>query len=873
MTLTLDDSEAGERLRGEFRAIGKAVPAHDATRMLESLSSKLFDQGRPVNVGRFEVRERLGAGAMGVVMSGFDPQLHRTVALKVLHSAGDDVEQARLLAEARAMAKVRHPNLVTVFEAGTHDGSVYIAMEFVEGGTLGAWLEAQSRTWQEVVPVFIGIAKGLAAIHDAGLVHRDLKPENILLGSDGRAQVSDFGLARPESAAVASSVEVSEDGDPAATPTLGRAGTPSYFAPEQWKGARADVATDQWSFCVTLYEALYGQRPFAAKGRHGLSTAVLDGVRTPLPSAAPTLPAWLLKIVERGLSLDPAERFGSMHELGSALQAGTERGRPRPVRVAALTALATAGIAGAGVLAVAEDPCQGVDVRLETVWTPERAAKISARFDVVQPGGPSIWATIEESLDRRVEQWAAQRRDACEATHVRGEQSENALDLRMRCLDRRAVEIESLLETYDDVSEAGVLRAFEPFKTLGEQEVCDDLAFLQRAQPTPESAHKRDAVAKLRERSARIATADRGDDLDAIRLDAIRLVEDADAIDYEPVLAEAKLAHAKVESLLGHGPLAAQLYEQAFEHALATHHLEVQVWAAVVASFVYATQLRDIEEAKQWGRQADALLRAHPDFPATNALLVNRGATALQANELDRARGFFEEALERLDASGLIESKDAIDIEANLAILERRAGNLELALTRMKSAQDKARKLLGDSHPRVGQLSTSVAHAYLALERFEEAEAEYRHGLRMLELNVGSDAEPVGHPLYNLGNLLVGQKRYEDALPLLDRAISVWRHHHGDDDPLLVNAYWSRGQARLEMGQPKEAAVDLERALTLMPEQTPPDQEGSLLYRLVQAHTSSDLDRARVLVKRALGLKLTDETLIGEFQDWSRAHP
>jgi len=840
--------------------------------MLESLSAKLFDQGRVVKVGRFEVRGRLGAGGMGVVMSGFDPQLHRTVALKVLRSAGDDVEQARLLAEARAMAKLRHPNLVTVFEAGTHEGSVYIAMEFVEGGTLGAWLTAEPRSWQEVVPLFIGIAKGLAAIHEAGLVHRDLKPENVLLGADGRPQVSDFGLARPETASMAPSVEVSEDCDPVATPTFGLAGTPSYFAPEQWVGARADAATDQWSFCVTLYEALYGQRPFAGRGRAALSTAVLDGARTPLPTSAPTVPGWLLKVVERGLSLEPAERFASVDALASALQAGTERGRSKTVPVAALTALATAGVAGLAAFAMADDPCQDVDSRLETVWTPERAARIGARFNAVQPGGAATWATIEESLDRRVEQWAAQRRDACEATHVRGEQSEDALDLRMRCLERRAVEIESLLETYDGVNEAGVLRAFEPFKTLGEQEVCDDLEFLRLAQPTPEAPEQRAAVAKIRERSARIETSGSGDDLVAIRLEAVQLVADAEAVGYEPAVAETKLAHAKIESLLGHGRVAARIYEEAFEHALATHHLNVQVWAAVVVSYVYAMQIHDIEEAKQWGRQADALLRAHPDFPAIIALFANRGVTALMAGEIDRARGFFEEALERLDASGLIESKDAIDLEANLAILERRAGNPELALTRLRSAQDKTRRLLGDAHPNVGRLSTSIAHVYLGMERFEEAEAEYRDGLHMLELNVGRDAEPVGHPLYNLGNLLVGQKRYEEALPLLDRAISVWTHHHGDKDPLLLNAFWSRGQALLEMGRPQRAVVDLERALTLMPKETEPDQRGSLLYRLAQAHTPSNPDRARVLLSRGLGLKLTDEELIGELRAWSRDH-
>lgn len=873
MTTTHDDSEPGG-LRDEFKALGRPVPAIDATRMLESLSARLFDQGRTVTVGRFELRGRLGAGGMGVVMSGFDPQLQRTVALKVLHSAGDSQEQARLLDEARAMAKVRHPNLVTVFEAGTHEGCVYIAMEFVEGGTLGAWLEAESRAWQAVVPVFIGVANGLAAIHDAGLVHRDLKPENVLMGADDRPQVSDFGLVRSQSSALApGGVEVTEDCDPVATQTLGMAGTPNYFAPEQWEGGRANAATDQWSFCVTLYEALYGQRPFAGDGKGALSMAVLCGTRTPLPASAPTLPSWLVKVVDRGLSCKPADRFASVHELVSALLAGTQRARAQGVRAPAIAAVAAAVAAGVGVFAMTEKPCDDLDARLEAVWTPQRAAAIGARFAAVPQGGASTWKTIEETLDLRVERWTARRRDACEATHVRGEQSQDALDLRMRCLERRAVEIESLLEIYDDVEEVGVLRALKPFETLGELGVCDDLEFLQLARPTPESADAREAVATLRERAARINASDRGDDLDAVRLAAIRLVSDAEGVGYEPVLAEAKLARAKVESLLGHGRVAVQFYEEAFEHALATHHLEAQVLAAVTLSFVYASQILDVEEAEQWGRQADALLRAHPIPQARRDLLVNRGLTALRGKDLKRARGFLEEARQLMREAGFEDSKSALDVEANLGILERGAGNFELALTRLTSAREKARRLLGDVHPMVGTLGNSLAMTLIKLERFDEAEQEYREGILVLETQLGQDAAPLGHPLNNLGNMLVQQERHAEALPFLERAIAVWTHHHGREEPLLRNPLWSRGKALLALERHAEASVDLERALKLLPKPRDPDDEASLLFLLVQSYEPSDMTRAKALAARGAGLKLTDKELIEEFRVWRQAHP
>lgn len=835
MTVTLDDDDAGT-LAGEFRAAGKVGRAIDATRMFESLSTRLFDTGRTVTVGRFEVRERLGAGGMGVVMSAFDPQLHRTVAVKVLRDEGDPDEQARLLDEARAMAKLRHPNLVTVYEAGTHEDSVYIVMEFVEGGTLGRWLDDGTRTWRQVAEVFVDAARGLAAIHDAGMVHRDFKPDNVLLGEDGRPQVSDFGLARHQPDSMASTdVEVSENGDARSTQGGGLTGTPNYLAPEQWRGERADAASDQWSFCVTLHEALYGQRPFEGLTVGELCFAVMSDNRATLPDSAPSVPGWLARAIQRGLSTDPSARFSTMHELVAVLAEGLDSRRGRTLRVAGIATLGTGAVAGLAFFATRDAPCKDVAVRLGQAWTTSRKSSIAARFTAAPDGGEAVWAAVEEKLDARVEGWTSQRLDACEATRVRGEQSEDALDLRMRCLDRRAVEVEALLETYDSIEPPRVLLALRPLERLPTLDVCADLEFLELSRPTPESEQEREAVAKLRERAGRIDATSRGDDLAEVETAVLALVSEATALGYEPLIAEAKLSQAKIESLLGRGEVAGKLYVEAFEHALATHHLEVQVWSSVVATFVYAEQVKDLDEAQRWGRQAQALLRAHPHFPrARRALVMNLGSAAFRAGKLDEAREHFTQGVRLFEDAGLGDSMEGIGAEANLGILERRLGRLDAAASRLQSAKAKAKRTLGDSHPNVGSISNSLAATYVELERFDEAEAQYRESLRLLERKTGTDASRVGHPLNNLGEFLVQRGRAEEGVPLLTRCIEIWTKHGGADDPLLVEPLRNRGEAFLALGKRDDARVDLERAQKLLPETASPDDRGRLLLLLAK---------------------------------------
>jgi hypothetical protein len=281
---------------------------------------------------RYRIDRRLGAGGMGVVHAATDIQLGRAVAVKLVHQRLDAPgAQDRLAREARAMARLRHPNVATIFDLGTVGDRLFIVMELVEGGTLADWLRAERRSWRQVLAAYLPAAHGLAAAHAAGFVHRDFKPENVLRGADGVVRVTDFGVARlledAESAAVGDAAAPGHTRDGAVV------GTPGYIAPEVLRHEPVDARADQFSFCVALYAALYRARPFPALT--DARPAVTDTL-APLPSPpARGAPRWLATYVRRGLASDPAARWPTLAALAAAIERRVRwRGRARVGAVA-----------------------------------------------------------------------------------------------------------------------------------------------------------------------------------------------------------------------------------------------------------------------------------------------------------------------------------------------------------------------------------------------------------------------------------------------------------------------------------------------------------------------------------------------------------
>ncbi|MEM6996115.1 MAG: serine/threonine-protein kinase, partial [Myxococcota bacterium] len=387
-----------------------------------------------VELGRFVVLERLGEGGMGVVYAAYDPTLDRRVAVKVLHGAethGDPSARRRLEREAKAMAKLSHPNVVTVHEVGTHEGHVFLAMQHVGGGTLRQWCEAlppgPAARFETALTLLRQAAEGLAAAHDVGLVHRDVKPHNILLETDPRAagvglraRVGDFGLARyhgtatpPATGSDATTVRADDAGT--TQPTSSRvAGTPSYMAPEQFEG-HADARSDQFSLCATFFEVFSGARPFP-NSSWDAPTQVFGGGPEEWPEGQST-PRWVRAVLARGMARAPADRFADLAELLRTI----DRRQSAPARRTWLV-VAGLGVAGAGaVLATrptppppAVDPCDDGRSSLEPALGARRRSAIRSAF---QSTGEPFWRVTWERLDARLEtyadQWSAQYVEAC----------------------------------------------------------------------------------------------------------------------------------------------------------------------------------------------------------------------------------------------------------------------------------------------------------------------------------------------------------------------------------------------------------------------------------------------------------------------------
>lgn len=276
---------------------------------------------------RYRLGGLLGQGGMGEVRLGHDERLGRPVAIKLLHPsmAADEGARRRFEDEARAAAQLVHPNAVSVFDTGEHDGTAYIVMECLPGRTLADEIAEGPISAPRVRAVALQVLGALDAAHRAGVIHRDVKPGNILLTSDGTAKVGDFGIAK-----------TAEGLDHTATGMI--VGTPSYLAPERITGSPATARSDLYAVGVVLYEALAGAKPFGDRSPLAFVAAVQHEVPRPLGEVAPEADPALVAATERAMARDPAERFASASSMAAAI-GGEAPGATEPTRVGAVEAV------------------------------------------------------------------------------------------------------------------------------------------------------------------------------------------------------------------------------------------------------------------------------------------------------------------------------------------------------------------------------------------------------------------------------------------------------------------------------------------------------------------------------------------------------
>ena len=433
-------------------------------------------------LGRYRILKAIGAGSMGVVYLAYDPKLDRNVAIKLLRDGEMNEMRVRLFREAQAMARLSHPNVVAVHDVGESGGQVFVAMEFVEGETLTDWLK-KDRTRREVMRVFIQAGRGLAAAHAAGIVHRDFKPDNVLISRDGMVRVTDFGLARNQrrSHSLSESEEISISAPGAII------GSPAYMAPEQLRGEQADARADQFAFCVALYEGLGGVRPFAGKSLAELQLAIESRQLQPTRRR---LRAYARRALLRGLSGDKSKRFDSMNAVLAALERDPLR---RGLVVGAIGAfLLLIGLTVSTQLRARARLCTGAEAEIATAWNSVERAKIAAAFSAARlTDSGDAEQRVFSLLDNYARAWVAMRREACEATRIRGTQTEELFELRMECLDesKQALAVTASVIASGDTK--SLHSATEEAATLPLLSSCADQKALRTRRPEPLAVEQR----------------------------------------------------------------------------------------------------------------------------------------------------------------------------------------------------------------------------------------------------------------------------------------------------------------------------------------------------------------------------------------------
>jgi len=783
----------------------------EAEAMLAQLRRRMFDRSDAVVcVGKYRDLVEIGRGGMSVVYRGRDEALQREVAIKLLRSDTFSSPH-RLRREARAMARLSHPNVVQVLEVGQHEGETFVVMELVKGTDAAAWLAQADPPWDAVLRVFLAAGEGLAAAHAEGLVHRDFKPSNVMVGDEGRVCVTDFGLARPlgagQSVPSLEAAESSGDLDDEVTATGARVGTPRYMAPEQRDGGRVDHRADQWAFAASLWEALHGRHPLADDAGRIDPTRITPSV----PSERREVPRAIRRVLGIALRRAPERRHASMHELLARLRAAA---RGRRGWVPLLGGLAVAGVAALGFMSAPSSAlhCDPTE-HSATTWNPTRRMELARAFAATElPFADRAWTEVDARLAPWVESWNQEFARVCLAAD--SGRSEPERDRQLLCLRGQLSELNALLELLEHADRTLVGRAERATRDLPRPSACRD--------PGSTSSIDTLVLATHTERMAEIRALARAGHYG----NAATLAEQAvEASATEPaLLSEAHFSLGMNRKRSGDAETSGDPLRAAFYGAAASEDAALATSAAL-ALLNLSHRRSEQDEAEQWSRHAATWLGRMEPGPKLVELQREFG---LGQADLLSGVGKFDEAMVELERVWALCDYDersplAPRLFNEMGMVQLELGEYERAKERLSRSVELESQRSGRDHPQVANALTNLGSAHWFQADYGAAERAYREAyeIRMATLGPGNPKTAIA--VMNLGLLAQVRGDYEGALEHFERAIEGLTASFGHDHPQTALAISNVAATLSSMGEWERSNVRNREALEIYVERLGPE--------------------------------------------------
>jgi len=704
-------------------------------------------------IGRYRIVRLLGRGGMGEVYEAVDTQLERTVALKVL--LGGDLDPRRLRREAQSLAQLSDPHIVGVYDVGEHEeggrSRLHLVLEYVQGVTLDAWVHNDKPDWRGVLDVMISAGRGLCAAHNAGIIHRDFKPGNVLIDGQGAPRILDFGLAcAPGQPSPATMPDDSVPFD-RLTVTGTVLGTPAYMAPEQHAGEATDERSDQYSFCITLYEALFAKRPFQGRSFSALVEAKLDGdPRWPLNSG---IPPQLKEILVRGLSVEPSARYPTMESLVGALHRVRHPRRWRAWTLGGgVLGLALLGATALGGEAVGASACSRLVVADHGDPSPE---DLAGAFERAGDYGRQTWARVEGPLGDYDKDLRASIAHWCDADRAHALESASA----HACLAARRERLTVLRGALVAPDTEVLAQAVVAVRDLPPIEACSNPA----GEPDAEALGEHQAALVRTD-----ALLQAGRYSEALE----QLTQLESELPSDMLRSQAMAQRGSALRRLGHAAEAVEALESAFYLAHESGAERVAFSSAIEVGFTLAYQLDALERAAEWIRHAEAAIARFDATPREHAeLLKNRGVVRHLAGSA-AAQHDLEEALALFEASDPT-SPGVVDALQALATLHSGRGELDKGLELSKREVRLRVEAFGSEHPSIALSLHTRGVIRARLGQTAAALDDLREALRIRRLRLAPNHADIASSLGTVAALVLTEGDYEEAKKLYTEAHDV----------------------------------------------------------------------------------------------------